>query len=267
MRRECVLFDEGMWGNVFYVLRSQRECVLCVEGMYGMCRENVFCPSQGGAQNQRHMQRTFPIDQYIHTYPQTLNTNNTCPHIPSTNRTHSLDIPSTHRTHSLTFPQHIKHISSRSLPPSIYTHSHIHTKFQFAQYIHTYCHSQKDSESAPHTYKIPFHTVYTHLLPLSKRVSESAPHTYKIPVQSVYAHLLPLSKKVSESAPHTYKIPDRSVHKYLLLQNTATHTATRCNSLQHMALSVHTCNTLQHTATHCNTLQHAATRCNTLQYT
>jgi len=29
----------------------------------------------------------------------------------------------------------------------------------------------------------------------------------------------------------------------------------------------HTCNALQHTATHCNTLQHTATHCNTLQHT
>ena len=36
------------------------------------------------------------------------------------------------------------------------------------------------------------------------------------------------------------------------------HTATHCNTLQHI------CNTLQHTATHCNTLQHI---CNTLQHT
>ena len=31
--------------------------------------------------------------------------------------------------------------------------------------------------------------------------------------------------------------------------------------------SCHTCNTLQHTATHCSTLQHTATHCSTLQHT
>jgi len=39
-----------------------------------------------------------------------------------------------------------------------------------------------------------------------------------------------------------------------------THTATHCNTLQHMQHTATHCNTLQHTATHCNTLQHTATR-------
>jgi len=72
------------------------------------------------------------------------------------------------------------------------------------------------------------------------------------------------------------------------LQRTATHcTAPHCNTLQHKhsrgtntvrahertlhstegKLCHHTCNTLQHTATHCNTLQHTATHCNALHRT
>ena len=55
---------------------------------------------------------------------------------------------------------------------------------------------------------------------------------------------------------------------------TGSHTATRCNTLQHMTSvivqsTITHCNTRYHTTwiTHCNTLQHAATHCNTLQHT
>ena len=57
----------------------------------------------------------------------------------------------------------------------------------------------------------------------------------------------------------------------------AIHTATRCNSLHHIATYKRTQNhseylayvtpVRKHTATHCNTLQHTATHCHTLQHT
>jgi len=50
-------------------------------------------------------------------------------------------------------------------------------------------------------------------------------------------------------------------------QLTLQHTATQCNTLQHIA-TTHCNNTLQHTATtHCTTPHHAARHCNTLPHT
>jgi len=53
-------------------------------------------------------------------------------------------------------------------------------------------------------------------------------------------------------------------------KQTATRSATYCNTLQHTASHYNTmqhptshCSTLQHTATHCNTRQHLGTHCNT----
>ena len=48
------------------------------------------------------------------------------------------------------------------------------------------------------------------------------------------------------------------------MQETKSHTATHCNTLQHTATH---CSTLQRTATHCNALQHTAMHCSTLQRT
>ena len=47
--------------------------------------------------------------------------------------------------------------------------------------------------------------------------------------------------------------------------NTLQHTATYCNILKYTA--THCSNTLPHTATQCNTLQHTTTRCDTLKHT
>jgi len=46
--------------------------------------------------------------------------------------------------------------------------------------------------------------------------------------------------------------------------NTLQHATTQCNTLQHTATRR---STLQHNAAHCNTLQHTAAHCNTLQHT
>ena len=52
-------------------------------------------------------------------------------------------------------------------------------------------------------------------------------------------------------------------HIKCVLQHSATHTATHCNTLQHTATH---CNTLPNIATHCTTLQHTATNYNALQH-
>jgi hypothetical protein len=75
-----------------------------------------------------------------------------------------------------------------------------------------------------------------------------------------------------------FKSLDRTAKPSKTLQHTATH----CNTLQHIINTATHCDTLQHTAArckclfscetaipynilHCNTLQHTATHCNTLQ--
>ena len=63
-------------------------------------------------------------------------------------------------------------------------------------------------------------------------------------------------QEVEEQPIHNYQV---STH----CNNTLQHTATHCNTLQHLThtyqVATHYNNTLQHTATHCNTPQHTAT--------
>ena len=74
-----------------------------------------------------------------------------------------------------------------------------------------------------------------------------------------------MSRICMSHVPHMNETANSPLHMQLnTMQDTATHTATHCNTLQHTATH---CNTLHHTATHCTTLQHTATHCTTLQHT
>ena len=94
-------------------------------------------------------------------------------------------------------------------------------------------------------------------------------------------HPVEHTRKLYISACNIPYMPERFIHSlavnigiclFCMTQTRKTIRVTHCHTLQHTASS---CNTLQHiperrseqhTATHCNTLQHAATRCNTLQH-
>jgi len=137
--------------------------------------------------------------------------------------------------------------------------------------------------------------------------SSSFPHLTKHPQNMMHTHLICMHPQIHELTrdplhPHISQTIFYMMHTHLIPSlarcSTLQHTATCCNTLQHICNKLqHTrkkwctaifssssrtnsrsslfpyltrCNTLQHTyhtATHCNTLQHTATHCNTLQRT
>ena len=129
-------------------------------------------------------------------------------------------------------------VSMRSMQPSLHraqTHKHTRT--------HTHTHTHKHVQTHANTN-----------LNSCGQVSRMHPISSRSNVCSIHP---PFSKSDISTVENQLRAFQSLATRMEFMQWTHCY-ATRCNTLQH------TCNILQHTATHCSTLQHTAAHCNTL---